>query len=62
MSEEKPVASPCVDICALDDKDVCMGCYRTATEITQWRDLSNGEKREVIRLANERARNSNAYL
>jgi predicted Fe-S protein YdhL (DUF1289 family) len=61
-SVESPVASPCVDICALDDKDVCMGCYRTANEITNWRDYSNTEKRQVLRLADERAKNSNAYL
>ncbi len=60
--DESPVASPCVDICALDDKDVCMGCYRTANEITHWRDYSNTEKRQVLRLADERAKNSNAYL
>jgi predicted Fe-S protein YdhL (DUF1289 family) len=62
VSEEQKVASPCVDICALDDKDVCMGCYRTANEITHWSDLSNTEKREVLRLADQRAKNSNVYL
>lgn len=33
---ERPVASPCVSICALDEQDICTGCQRTAGEITRW--------------------------
>jgi Predicted Fe-S protein len=36
MSEvavERPVASPCVSICALDEQDICTGCQRTVAEI-----------------------------
>ena len=33
---EKPVRSPCVSICALDDADICTGCQRTVAEITGW--------------------------
>ena len=28
-SIERPVASPCVNICALDEDDICTGCQRT---------------------------------
>ncbi len=31
---ERPVASPCVSICALDEQDICTGCQRTAAEIS----------------------------
>ena len=31
---ERPVASPCVSICALDEQDICTGCQRTVDEIT----------------------------
>ncbi len=41
-------ASPCVSICALDDDEICTGCYRTADEITDWFMASNDEKREII--------------
>lgn len=41
-------ASPCVSICALDDDEICSGCYRTADEITDWFMASNDEKREII--------------
>ncbi|MFW3899018.1 DUF1289 domain-containing protein [Pseudomonas bharatica] len=54
-SVEKPVASPCVSICALDDHDICTGCQRTATEITRWGRMDNAERRQVLALCHERA-------
>ncbi|MCH4874197.1 MULTISPECIES: DUF1289 domain-containing protein [Pseudomonas] len=59
MSEvERPVASPCVNICALDDDDVCSGCQRTVAEITRWSRMTNVERREVLVLCHERAKAS----
>ena len=56
MSEqERPVASPCVSICALDDNDVCTGCQRTVAEITRWSRMTNAERRDVLVLCHERA-------
>jgi hypothetical protein len=42
---ERPVKSPCVNICALDDDDVCTGCQRTVEEITRWSRMTNDERR-----------------
>ncbi|NAT37075.1 DUF1289 domain-containing protein [Pseudomonas syringae pv. actinidifoliorum] len=53
---EKPVRSPCVSICALDEQDICTGCQRTVSEITQWSRMSNDERRVVLGLCDERAR------
>ena len=59
MSEqERPVASPCVNICALDDNDVCTGCQRTVAEITRWSRMTNVERRDVLVLCHERAASS----
>ncbi|WP_116895677.1 DUF1289 domain-containing protein [Pseudomonas syringae] len=55
---EKPVRSPCVSICALDEQDICTGCQRTVTEITRWSRMSNDERRVVLSLCDERARAS----
>ena len=53
MSEEKNifgmVKSPCVAVCALDENDVCIGCYRTGQEITDWGEMDNEKKREVLK-------------
>ncbi|HCE6100026.1 TPA: DUF1289 domain-containing protein [Pseudomonas aeruginosa] len=53
---ERPVASPCVHVCALDEQDICIGCQRTAAEITRWGLMSNDERREVIGRCFERAK------
>jgi predicted Fe-S protein YdhL (DUF1289 family) len=53
---ERPVASPCISVCALDDHDMCTGCQRTAAEITRWGRMDNTERRGVLAQCNERAR------
>ncbi|MBU3071597.1 DUF1289 domain-containing protein [Aestuariicella sp. G3-2] len=59
---EKPVKSPCVSICALNEEDVCVGCHRTGQEISRWGRYSNDERREVLKLSFERARKTNPFL
>jgi uncharacterized protein len=39
----------------LNEDDVCIGCWRSADEITAWRDLSDAQKREVLARAGQRA-------
>lgn len=48
------VKSPCVAVCALDENDVCIGCYRTGQEITDWGEMDNEKKREVLQKVSER--------
>lgn len=55
---EKPVRSPCVSICALDDADICTGCQRTVAEITGWSRMDNQQRRAVLIACDERARAS----
>jgi len=59
---EKPVASPCVNICALDEADICIGCQRSVAEITQWTRLDNRSRREVLARCVERARQNGQLL
>ncbi len=56
MSNERPVASPCVHVCALDDEDICIGCQRSVSEITRWSLMDNSERREVLMRCHERAK------
>lgn len=53
MTEAEP-KSPCISICALDENDICMGCYRSAQEITDWFMSSSEQKRDMLRRAQER--------
>jgi predicted Fe-S protein YdhL (DUF1289 family) len=55
---ERPVLSPCVNICALDEDDICTGCQRTVEEITRWSRMDNEERRKVLGLCHERAKSS----
>ena len=52
---ERPVRSPCVSVCALDEQAICTGCQRTADEITRWGRMLNDERRTVLQRCHERA-------
>lgn len=47
-------ASPCVSVCALDENDVCLGCYRTTDEITDWFMANAAEKHAILARAEAR--------
>ena len=51
---EEIVASPCVSICALDEDDICVGCFRTGNEISYWGRLAPDAQREVLRRCHQR--------
>ena len=50
----EPVSSPCISVCALDEDDICMGCFRSGEEITDWFMASDERKREILALCEER--------
>jgi len=50
------VKSPCIGVCALDARDICIGCYRSAAEIGAWTVLTNEEKRAVLERTDRRYR------
>jgi predicted Fe-S protein YdhL (DUF1289 family) len=60
--DDKPVASPCVSICYLDDDDVCQGCFRTGREISDWGSLTNAEKKQVMELVRAREKASFNFI
>ena len=48
------VKSPCVNVCALDADDVCIGCFRSMDEIAGWGLLSDEQKQAVLVKADHR--------
>jgi len=46
--------SPCISVCVLDELDVCIGCFRSAAEITDWFMASEDEKRAILQRARAR--------
>lgn len=62
MEQERPIVSPCVQVCALDDDDICIGCQRNVAEITRWARMDNTERRQVLVLCHERAKAQGVLL
>jgi len=50
------IASPCIRICCLDDKDVCLGCFRTLAEIRHWQASDNSVRAQVLQDCEQRRR------
>lgn len=56
MTPNESVRSPCVNVCALDDQDICIGCQRSGDEILRWTSMSNQERKAVLINVAERER------
>ena len=50
----QPVKSPCIEVCSLNNEDVCIGCYRKANEIIEWFSAPNERKREILAAIDQR--------
>ena len=49
------VPSPCIGHCRIDEASgYCAGCFRTLEEICNWLSSSDDEKREALRLCEQR--------
>ena len=59
MNDKEP-QSPCISVCLLDDDDICVGCYRSADEITDWFMADAQGKREILERAQARMKASSA--
>lgn len=55
-TDDLPVKSPCVGVCALDEHDLCIACRRSGIEIAEWGVLTNRERREVMKKVIRRER------
>lgn len=45
---DQVIKSPCIRHCCLDVDDVCVGCYRTITEIMDWQKSTQTEKLDIL--------------
>jgi predicted Fe-S protein YdhL (DUF1289 family) len=46
--------SPCIDVCRLDARGLCIGCRRTIHEISEWPAASEARRREILRALKQR--------
>lgn len=48
MTQVTLVRSPCTGICQVNDRQICIGCHRTLSEIGRWSIASSEEKRSIL--------------
>ena len=41
------ISSPCVGVCTLEN-EVCIGCFRERSEITNWQKMTLNEKKDAL--------------
>ena len=56
------IRSPCVNICFLEDNDICVGCYRHSDEITEWSEVDNARRKAILIACAKRRKDSGAIL
>ena len=45
----KAIATPCIKVCVVDGaSSLCLGCYRTLSEIGGWSALDDAERAAVM--------------
>lgn len=42
------LGSPCIGKCCLNEKDICLGCFRSLEEIKEWGQASESRKQEIL--------------
>lgn len=48
-SPPKAIATPCIKVCIVDpESSLCLGCYRTLTEIGGWARLPEDERTRLM--------------
>jgi predicted Fe-S protein YdhL (DUF1289 family) len=44
----RPILTPCIGVCELDDAGLCRGCHRTVDEIASWSALGDAERTRIM--------------
>lgn len=53
-SAQKGIPSPCLRKCCLDERDVCLGCYRRIDEITGWTAMDDTARLQTLERCQQR--------
>jgi predicted Fe-S protein YdhL (DUF1289 family) len=52
--DERGPSSPCLNVCTLDERGICRGCYRTLEEIAGWTRMTPADQWATVERADER--------
>ncbi|WP_268820404.1 DUF1289 domain-containing protein [Paraglaciecola algarum] len=48
MGGASQIVSPCVSNCCLDDKDMCLGCFRMMDDILVWAQSDDNQRKKIL--------------
>lgn len=51
-----PIPSPCIRRCCLNEKDICLGCFRSILEITSWSQADEHARQLILEATENRRR------
>ncbi len=51
---DSEVKSPCVSICSLNEREICIGCFRSLSEIATWSEADASKRKAIIKLSLQR--------
>ena len=55
MADLQPsINSPCIGLCAVNDDNICIGCYRSLQEIGTWLQLDDKSKTQILANCHDR--------
>jgi predicted Fe-S protein YdhL (DUF1289 family) len=46
--------SPCINVCSLDERNLCRGCHRSLREIAAWGNMTPEEQWAVLHAIEQR--------
>jgi len=45
----RPIVTPCIKVCVVDGaSSLCLGCYRTLSEIAGWSQMGDRQRTEIM--------------
>ncbi|MFZ2170807.1 MAG: DUF1289 domain-containing protein [Methylococcaceae bacterium] len=53
-SNKNPFFSPCIRNCCLDTNDICLGCFRSLSEIISWNQADERTRQCFLKNAENR--------
>lgn len=48
------IESPCIDVCEVNNRGYCKGCFRSREERFHWNRFTNEDKSKIIKLCRRR--------
>ncbi len=62
INKNSTINSPCVRNCCLNEKDVCLGCFRHINEIIGWQAFTEEEKIVILEVCTKRKDDHNSCI